>query len=98
MLVLTRRVGEKLVIGNEIVIEVVAVSGDVVRLGVVAPRETSIHRYEVFSEIQEANRKASAPTLDAPTRTVKDLAARLLRANADEPETDKSPNEESGDR
>jgi carbon storage regulator len=77
MLVLTRRVGEKVVIGNEIVIEVLSVTGDGVRLGITAPRETSIHRYEVFAEIQEANRKASAPALGARPETVKNLAARL---------------------
>jgi carbon storage regulator len=60
VLVLTRRVGEKLVIGNEIVVEVLSVSGDGVRLGIAAPRETSVHRFEVFDEIQTANRASSA--------------------------------------
>ena len=58
MLVLSRRTGQKIVIGNEIVIEVISVSGEGVRLGISAPNETSIHRYEVFLEIQEANRAA----------------------------------------
>jgi carbon storage regulator len=60
MLVLTRRVGERLVIGNEVTIEVLSVSGEGVRLGIVAPRETSVHRFEVFEEIQHSNRAASA--------------------------------------
>lgn len=76
MLVLTRRVGEKLVIGNEVVIEVLSVSGEGVRLGVTAPRETSIHRYEVFAEIQTANRAAVAPA-SSTAASVSDLAARL---------------------
>lgn len=58
MLVLSRRVGEKIVIGNEVVIEVLSVSGEGVRLGVAAPEKTSVHRYEVFEEIQQANRAA----------------------------------------
>jgi carbon storage regulator len=58
MLVLSRHPGQKIVIGNEIVIEVISVSGDGVRLGISAPNKTSVHRYEVFTEIQEANRAA----------------------------------------
>lgn len=77
MLVLTRRTGEKLVIGNEVVVEVLAVSGEGVKLGIVAPRETSVHRYEVFEEIQEANRRASSPASTASHEQVKGLAARL---------------------
>jgi carbon storage regulator len=60
MLVLSRRAGQKIVIGNEIVIEVLSVSGEGVRIGVSAPAETSVHRHEVFTEIQEANRAAGA--------------------------------------
>ncbi len=59
MLVLSRRTGQKIVIGNGIEIEVVSVNGEGVRLGISAPAETSIHRYEVFSEIQAANRAAN---------------------------------------
>lgn len=45
-------------IGNEVEIEVISVNGEGVRLGISAPDATSIHRYEVFSEIQDANRAA----------------------------------------
>lgn len=58
MLVLSRRAGEKIVIGNEVVIEILSVSGEGVRLGITAPRETSVHRYEVFAEIESANQEA----------------------------------------
>ena len=80
MLVLTRRVGEKLVIGNEVVVEVLAVSGEGVRLGISAPRETSVHRYEVFEEIQSANRAASTTRAGATLTAVEGIAARLRRA------------------
>jgi carbon storage regulator len=79
MLVLARRVGERVVIGNEVVVEVLSVSGDVVRLGVVAPRETSVHRFEVFQELQAANRAASNLSTAAPPSAVEDLAASLRR-------------------
>lgn len=76
MLVLTRRVGEKLVISNEIVVEVLSVSGEGVRLGISAPRETSVHRFEVFQEIDSTNRAASV-SITASNRVVEGLAASL---------------------
>jgi len=78
MLVLSRRVGEKLVIGNEIVIEILAVSGEGVRVGVVAPRETSVHRFEVFTEIQEANRAAEIAVGELETASLENLSAHVL--------------------
>ncbi len=85
MLVLTRRVNEKLVIGNEIIVEVLSVSGDDVRIGITAPREVSVHRFEVFQEIQHANEAASTRTADASAATLKNLAARLrLNQTSDE--------------
>ena len=80
MLVLTRRAGEKIVIGNEIIIEILAVSGEGVRLGITAPRETSVHRHEVFVEIQEANRAAEAVLGEIGDTTLENLSA-LIRKN-----------------
>jgi carbon storage regulator len=82
MLVLSRKVGEKLVIGNEVFIEILAVSRDGVRLGIVAPRETSVHRHEVFLEIQQANKAASEA--GGAATNVEDLAARIKRAHSKE--------------
>ena len=92
MLVLTRRVGEKLVIGNEVVVEVLSVSGEGVRLGVTAPRETSIHRFEVFEEIQAANRAASTATVSTPCTAVGEVVARV-RGKKDKSKKDKSKDE-----
>ena len=78
MLVLSRRVGEKLVIGNEIVIEILSVSGEGVRVGVVAPRDTSIHRHEVFAEIQEANRAAEVALSEIEQTSLENLSAHVL--------------------
>ncbi|MBS1792360.1 MAG: carbon storage regulator CsrA [Acidobacteria bacterium] len=77
MLVLSRRKGEKIVIGNEIVIEVLAVGGDGVRLGISAPGSTSVHRYEVFTEIQEANRSAESAVNELEQTTLEQLSAFL---------------------
>lgn len=79
MLVLTRRVGEKIVIGNEIFVEVVSVSGEGVRLGIVAPRETSVHRYEVFTEIEAANRAAETALDELEQNALENLSAHLKR-------------------
>ena len=80
MLVLSRRVGEKLVIGNEIIVEILSVSGEGVRLGIVAPRETSVHRFEVFSEIETANRAAEV-VLDELNQMALENLSIHLRAN-----------------
>lgn len=75
MLVLSRRKGEKIVVGNEIVIEILAVTGEGVRLGISAPKETSIHRYEVFAEIEEANRSAETALNELETSSLEQLTA-----------------------
>ncbi|MGI9607326.1 MAG: carbon storage regulator CsrA [Acidimicrobiales bacterium] len=62
MLVLTREVGETIVIGNNVRITVVAVRGDQARIGIDAPRSVPVHRLEVFEELSRANEAAAAPT------------------------------------
>ena len=52
MLILTRRVGETLVIGDDVVVTVLAVKGNQVRLGIKAPRSVSVHREEIFERIK----------------------------------------------
>ena len=62
MLVLTRKSGEAIAIGNNIKITVVEIKGKQVRIGVEAPPETSIHREEVYKRIQEENKLAAIRT------------------------------------
>lgn len=87
MLVLKRQTGEKLVIGNEITIEVLSVGGEGVRLGIVAPRETSVHRFEIFVEIQAANCAASQTAAATPHAALTSLAARLRTPEEETEET-----------
>jgi carbon storage regulator len=53
MLILTRRVGESLMIGDEISVTVLGVKGNQVRLGVNAPKTVSVHREEIYQRIQQ---------------------------------------------
>lgn len=52
MLILTRRVGESLIIGDNIVINILGVKGNQIRIGVNAPKEISVHREEIYIRIQ----------------------------------------------
>ena len=62
MLILTRRVGENVMIGDDIVISIVEVRGDAVRIGIQAPRSVTVHREEVWLELQHANERAASPS------------------------------------
>jgi len=52
MLILTRRVGETLMIGNEVTVTVVAVKGNQVRIGINAPKDVAVHREEIYNRVQ----------------------------------------------
>jgi carbon storage regulator len=59
MLVLTRKLGESIAIDDHIKIRVVQIKGKQVRLGIEAPKETKIHREEVYLAIQDTNKESS---------------------------------------
>jgi len=73
MLVLTRKLGESIAIDDHIKITVVQIKGKQVRLGIQAPKETKIHREEVYSAIQDSNKEAgAAPELGQLSKILKD--------------------------
>lgn len=81
MLVLSRRVGERLVIGDGIVLTVIEVRGDGVRLGIDAPRDVRVHRAEVLEAVQAANAE-SAATDEAEVAATADALRHLVPPTA----------------
>lgn len=76
MLVLTRKSGEKVLIGDDVVVTILEVRGDnSVRLGIEAPRDRRIQRAEIVAGVTEANREAS----DASDAALGDLARLLAK-------------------
>jgi carbon storage regulator len=73
MLVLTRKLGESIAIDDHIKIVVVQIKGKQVRLGIKAPRETKIHREEVYQSIQDQNTEAAQSDIGS----LSDLSAEL---------------------
>ena len=80
MLVLTRRNGQSIRIGDDIVLTILESGRDQVRIGIRAPRSVAVHREEVYEEILVANRSAAnsddGRTSDAPQHFVVDLPTR----------------------
>lgn len=64
MLVLTRKTGEAIKIGDDIEISVISISGDQVKIGISAPKHIDIHRKEIYLSIQEENNKAADVSLN----------------------------------
>ena len=73
MLVLSRKSGESIVIGNDVVITILEVRGGQIRIGVDAPRNLAVHRAEIYEQVQAENRAAAAST---------DLMATILTTKA----------------
>jgi carbon storage regulator len=74
MLVLSRKVGESIVIGDDIVVTILEQRGDIVRVGVDAPRHIQVSRQELLVELAETNRAAASPQADAVAELSKRVA------------------------
>lgn len=67
MLVLSRHLNEKIVIGDDVVITIVEIRGDKVRLGIEAPQDVTVHRQEVFDAIQRGEGYKKPPQVESLT-------------------------------
>jgi len=66
MLILSRKLNEKVVIGDDITVSIIEVRGDQVRIGIDAPKKIKVFRQEVFDAIREENKAASASVAVIP--------------------------------
>lgn len=79
MLVLSRRSGESVVIGDDVTVTVLEVRGDIVRIGIDAPRSVSVNRAELLVQLTETNQESASPAAS----TVAALAEALKKRSAD---------------
>lgn len=70
MLVLSRKINQSIMIGDNVRIVVVAVDRDQVKLGIEAPRDVPVHRSEIYEEIQRTNQSAAASAVETPSATL----------------------------
>jgi carbon storage regulator len=76
MLVLTRKPGQSIMIGDGVEVQVLSVAGEKVRLGITAPRDVSIFRDEVYNRIEDENRKDAEGSDDAVADALERLSTR----------------------
>lgn len=82
MLVLSRKVGQSIIINDNVELSILEVQGDQIKIGINAPKSVKIYRKEIFVEIQEENKKASIPNVSG----ILDVFAKFSEAknNTDE--------------
>ena len=88
MLILTRKLGESVTIGDDIKITILGVRGRQVRLGIIAPQKVTIHREEIYFRIQEENKKAVLSPLEDVSRILT-----ILNESPREPLEENSPSD-----
>ncbi len=83
MLVLTRKLGESIQIGEDIRLTILSIQGQNVKMGILAPREVAVHREEIYEKIIQENRLAASRATVANAKTLKDLGGLLHAEEAE---------------
>lgn len=83
MLILTRKLGESITIGEEIKVTVVDSQGKQVKLGISAPKHIKVHREEIFERIQEENKKAATVSKGALAEVAQKLRKDKTKSNVE---------------
>jgi carbon storage regulator len=76
MLVLSRRVGESVVIGDDVTVTILEVRSDGIRIGIDAPRSVAVHRAELLVELEESNKEAASPSEESVSSLAEELRRR----------------------
>jgi carbon storage regulator len=90
MLILTRKQGESVAIGDDIQVTVVEIQGKQVKLGVQAPREIAVHRQEIYEKIQKENIRAAQISQEDLEKLKDAIVMKPDRLNGDPEENDQS--------
>lgn len=81
MLVLGRKAGESIIIGDSITVKIVSVEGDHVKIGIEAPRHVQIHRQEIYETIQQENKLAGLAKPNIPLEQLRQLGLRAAKGD-----------------
>ena len=72
MLIITRRAGERIMVGDDIVVEIMEIVGNSVRVGISAPRSVPVYREEIYTAVRDENRAAAdAGPIELPRQTAR---------------------------
>ena len=85
MLILTRKLGESITIGDDVKITVLGIQGQQVRLGIVAPQKIAVHREEIYLKIQQENKKAAQPPKEELDRLASAVRSKQLEGSSKPP-------------